>query len=129
MMKTADGTAERACYYVRDSLMSKEFHQTAWNDELRADWLKILDLALREDLATPGDCTTLALVPREAQATRAAIVARKPGVLAGETLIAATPAKFSPDLQWSARGQRRLAHLAGPEDWPTCRPGASDSCG
>ena len=101
--------------------MNREFHQTAWSDELLAAWLRILDLALREDLASRGDCTTLALVPEAAQG-RAAIVARKPGVLAGEAAVAATAARFDPRLQWTpllhdaaavAAGQP-IGHLAGP---------------
>ena len=30
--------------------MGRDFHQTVWNDQLRADWLAILRLAVREDL-------------------------------------------------------------------------------
>ena len=75
--------------------MNKEFRQSAWNKELEQDWLRILDLAVREDLGTVGDCTTEALVPESAQG-RAAIVVRDCGVLAGEAAIAATLARFSP---------------------------------
>ncbi len=75
--------------------MNKEFHQFVWNEELEQDWLRILDLALREDLGSQGDCTSDALVPEQAQG-RADVVVRQAGVLAGEAAIAATLAKFSP---------------------------------
>ncbi len=69
--------------------MNKEFQQSVWNEELEHDWLRILDLAMREDLGSRGDCTTEALVPEQARG-RAAIVVRQAGVLAGEAAIAAT---------------------------------------
>jgi len=53
----------------------KEFRQTFWNDDLLQNWLRILDLAVAEDLGTTGDCTTNALVPANARG-RAAVVAR-----------------------------------------------------
>ncbi len=81
-------------------MTAKEFHQYSWNDGILQDWLRLLDLAIREDLGPTGDCTTLALVPDDARG-RAAIVARKSGVLAGEPAIAATVARFNPDLKWS----------------------------
>ena len=34
--------------------MNKEFHQSVWNEELEQDWLRILDLAVREDLGIAG---------------------------------------------------------------------------
>ena len=89
--------------------MGKEFHQSVWNDDLEKDWLRILALAIREDLGSLGDVTTEALVPEQAIA-RAAVVVRQAGVLAGEAAIPATLASFgargagvSPagsDLEW-----------------------------
>jgi len=91
--------------------MNKEFRQSVWNEELEHDWLRILDLAFREDLGTLGDCTTEALVPESARG-RAAIVVRHAGVLAGEAAIAATLARFSAGispgqtgLKWSRQAQ------------------------
>ena len=92
--------------------MPKEFHQAAWNDDLSQDWLGILDLAIREDLGAWGDCTTQALVPAQAQG-RAAIVARKAGVLSGEAAIAATVARFDPALKWRAAMHDALAVVPG----------------
>ncbi len=81
--------------------MTRDFFQHAWTDALLCDWLRLLDLAIREDLGATGDCTTQALVPEDARG-RASITARKPGVLAGEPAIAATLDKFSASLNWSA---------------------------
>jgi nicotinate-nucleotide pyrophosphorylase (carboxylating) len=101
--------------------MAKEFHQTAWDDDLLACWREILGLALREDLAERGDCTTAALVPEDAPG-RAAIVARRPGVLAGERAVAATLRAVDGRLRWLraardsemvARGQA-IGRIEGP---------------
>jgi len=73
--------------------MNKDFHQAIWDEELEQNWLRILDLAVREDLGSLGDCTTEALVPEQAQG-RADVVVREAGVLAGEAAIAATLARF-----------------------------------
>src|SRR5271157_1707727 len=69
--------------------MGKEFHQAVWNEELEQDWLRILALAVREDLGSLGECTTDALVPEQAMG-RAAVAVRQAGVLAGEAAISAT---------------------------------------
>ncbi len=92
--------------------MNKEFQQSVWNEEIEQDWLRILALAIREDLGSQGDCTTEALVPEQARG-RAAIVVRDCGVLAGAAAIAATLATFRPrragvppafpDLNWSSQ--------------------------
>jgi nicotinate-nucleotide pyrophosphorylase (carboxylating) len=86
--------------------MRKEFQQAVWDDKTARNWFWILDFAIAEDLGTLGDCTTLALVPDEAEG-RAAIVARQAGVLAGEAAIAATLPRFGQRLRWSP-----LAHDA-----------------
>ena len=93
-------------------MSQKEYFQQTWNETLLRDWLCILDLAIREDLGTTGDCTTNALVPEDARG-RAAVVARSPGVLSGEPAVAATAARFSPDLKWSTLAQDSQAVAAG----------------
>jgi nicotinate-nucleotide pyrophosphorylase (carboxylating) len=75
--------------------MHKEFDQSVWNAKLEQDWLRILALAMTEDLGSQGDCTTDALVPEEARG-RAAIVVRQAGVLAGAAAIPSTLTMFSP---------------------------------
>jgi nicotinate-nucleotide pyrophosphorylase (carboxylating) len=92
--------------------MFKDFRQTYWNPGLLQDWMRIVDLALREDLGATGDCTTKALVPDDAIG-RAAVVARRAGVLAGEPAIAPTIAKFNAGLKWTAMAQDAQAVAPG----------------
>jgi len=62
--------------------VDKEFRQLEWNAELREDWQRLLDLAVRLDLDRFYDWTSSALVPRDAEA-QVAVVARQDGVVAG----------------------------------------------
>src|SRR5262249_32248924 len=94
------------------ALSRKEFHQTVWTDALLQDWLRILELAVAEDLGATGDCTTNALVPADARG-RAEVVARSVGVLAGEPIVGVTAARFSPELKWTAHTQDGQKVTAG----------------
>ncbi len=80
--------------------MTKEFHQTVWDEHLEHDWQAILRLAIDEDLGTRGDWTTRALVAEDALG-RAAVVARQPGVVAGLTAVKTAVLAFDPRLCWS----------------------------
>jgi nicotinate-nucleotide pyrophosphorylase (carboxylating) len=80
--------------------MSKEFRQVVWDEQLRADWEAILRLAVAEDVGTLGDCTTNALVPADALG-RAAIVARRQGVVAGLPAVEMTLQAVEPRLRWT----------------------------
>lgn len=79
--------------------MNKEFQQIAWDDTLSADWQRILEIAIQEDLATQGDWTTSALVPGDVLGMAAA-VARQPGVIAGLPAVAVTLRAVDPRLRW-----------------------------
>jgi nicotinate-nucleotide pyrophosphorylase (carboxylating) len=92
--------------------MTKEFHQNLWDDDLRAQWDQILRLAIREDLGERGDWTTAALVPEDA-AGHAAIVARQPGVLAGEPAVADTLRRFDNRLRWQPAAQDGQTLVSG----------------
>jgi len=80
--------------------MKKEFDQTAWDDQLSRDWQAILQLAIAEDLGRDGDWTTRSLVDEHALG-RAAVVARRPGVVAGLPGVAMTLAAIEPRLRWT----------------------------
>ncbi len=101
--------------------MNKEFHQAVWNRELERDWLRILEWARCEDLGPTGDCTTDALVPKQAQA-RAAVVVRQGGVLAGEAAIAATLGMFTPGLPDIVPTSSRLRWSPQARDGQTLAP-------
>lgn len=79
--------------------MGKEFQQIEWNDQLAAEWDRLLQLAVAEDLGESGDWTTLSLVPEQAEGM-AAVIARQPGVVAGLPAVPATLAAFDRRLQW-----------------------------
>jgi nicotinate-nucleotide pyrophosphorylase (carboxylating) len=62
--------------------VTKEFHQLDWDASLEDDLRQLVRLAVREDLGRQNDWTTVALVGPDTQG-RAAIVARRSGVVAG----------------------------------------------
>ena len=101
--------------------MNKEFHQTVFDDRLREDWLAILRVAVREDLDTPGDWTTRALVAEDAVG-EAVEVARQSGVIAGMPGVQMTLEEIDPKLGWSpetedgrsVRPGDRLGRIHGP---------------
>jgi nicotinate-nucleotide pyrophosphorylase (carboxylating) len=101
--------------------MPNDFHQLNWDDELRADWQRLLELACQEDLGQEGDLTSRALVPEQA-AGRAAVVTRRPGVVAGLAAVEMTLARFDAGLRWLAdlqdgapvTGGARLGIVEGP---------------
>jgi nicotinate-nucleotide pyrophosphorylase (carboxylating) len=62
--------------------MPTDFTQLDWNSTIEDDLRHIVRLAVREDLDRFYDWTTLAIVAPDQQG-RAAVVVRKPGVLAG----------------------------------------------
>ena len=80
--------------------MFMEFHQLTWDAEIQADWQRLLELAVAEDLGQAGDQTTAALVGVEV-AGRAAVVTRQAGVVAGLAALEMTLKRFDPRLQWS----------------------------
>ena len=78
----------------------KDFRQHHWNDDLAGDWQQLLALAVREDVDSLYDWTTVALVPSDVQGS-ATVVARQPGILAGLPAAAMTAHEYDPHLQWS----------------------------
>ncbi len=65
-----------------DAQERRDFHQTVYDDELRADLRDLVKLAIREDSGAAGDITSRALIPADAPG-RAAVVSREHGVVAG----------------------------------------------
>jgi nicotinate-nucleotide pyrophosphorylase (carboxylating) len=60
--------------------------------------------ALAEDLGRAGDITSIATIPEDTPA-RAAVVARKPGVIAGLPLVVATFQKLAPAIEITAEAR------------------------
>ncbi|MBX7167613.1 MAG: carboxylating nicotinate-nucleotide diphosphorylase [Pirellulales bacterium] len=81
--------------------VAKDFTPVCWDQQLADSWQALLQLAVREDLARLYDWTSAALVDVETEA-RAAIVARKAGILAGLPAAIMTLAEYSRSAQFAA---------------------------
>ncbi len=101
--------------------MHKEFQQIVWDDSCREALAGLLHLAVREDLDRWYDWTTLALVS-EGTPGAAAVVARKPGVVAGLAAAEQICHRYGSQLAWeplTTDGQpvdagQEVGRVAGP---------------
>lgn len=101
--------------------MTKEFQQHYWDAATAEDCREIVRLAVREDLGSQYDWTTVALVPSQAQG-RARVVARQEGVVAGLPAVSVALEAMEVALAWqclvedgaSVGPGQTLAELAGP---------------
>lgn len=99
----------------------RDFHQTVYNDDLRADMRSLISLAIREDNGTEGDITSLSLIPESAPG-RAAVVSRGHGVVAGLVFAQELVQMIDPALVWEGKLEDGsvvekgdvLGYLAGP---------------
>ncbi len=82
--------------------MPTEFHQVVWDETLEDDCRQLVRLAVREDLDRRMDVTTLALIEPESQG-RAAMVARRAGVLCGVRAVALVLDTMEIEAQWRPR--------------------------
>lgn len=88
--------------------VTKEFKQVYWDERLQDDCRQIVRLAIREDLDRLHDWTTLALAEPERRG-QAAMVARRPGVVAGLPAISLALDEMEISATWQAEvddGQR-----------------------
>ena len=81
--------------------MAKEFHQIEWDHTVEQDLRDLIGRMLEEDLASEGDCTSLALIPEDAPG-RAAVVVREAGVASGLRAAEIVFAEVDPALKWQA---------------------------
>lgn len=82
-------------------MMKKDFTlYKRWNEDLAFAVARLLGPALEEDVAPPGDLTSLALIPTDAKG-QTAVVARKPGVICGLDAAAEIVRLSHKDLVWS----------------------------
>jgi nicotinate-nucleotide pyrophosphorylase (carboxylating) len=79
--------------------LDKDFQQIGWDASLDAEAVRIVRLALVEDLGQLGDCTTAAFVPEGAPG-RAAVVARQNGTVAGLPAAPIVLREIDPRLHW-----------------------------
>ncbi|WP_442485169.1 carboxylating nicotinate-nucleotide diphosphorylase [Aeoliella sp. SH292] len=73
--------------------MSSQFQQVDWSPAIEDAARSLIRLAIVEDLGTAGDWTTQSLVPTGAPGS-VAVVARKPGVVAGLMVVPLVLAEF-----------------------------------
>ena len=90
-------------FNLSDRAMSKkDFFQTVYSDDLRADMRDLLALAIREDSGTEGDITSLSLIPDDVPG-KAAVVAREHGVVAGLVFAQELLQTVDPRLVWEGK--------------------------
>lgn len=92
--------------------MDRDFTPVVWDDQLVQEWQTLLQLAVREDLQRLYDWTTAALID-EATRSRVAVVARRPGVIAGLPAAAMTLAEYSREIRWEPRVADGASVIAG----------------
>ncbi|MDO5579724.1 MAG: carboxylating nicotinate-nucleotide diphosphorylase [Planctomycetia bacterium] len=81
--------------------MKKDFMlYKRWNEDLAFAVARLLVPALEEDVAAPGDLTSLSLIAAEAKG-QTAVVARRPGVICGLNAAAEIVRLSHKDLVWS----------------------------
>ena len=101
--------------------MSRDFQQIEWDVAAEAECRRIVQWAVQEDLERGQDWTTVALVPSDATG-RAAIVARRPGVVAGMPAVRAALSEMESQVEMidaiddgsAVASGSRLAVLTGP---------------
>ncbi|MBR0190813.1 MAG: nicotinate-nucleotide diphosphorylase [Thermoguttaceae bacterium] len=80
--------------------MAKDYQAITWCSAVEDDFRSLLDIAIREDVESIGDLTSLSLIPEKAVG-RAAVVARGEGVIAGMPTVQIICEAISPDLRWA----------------------------
>jgi nicotinate-nucleotide pyrophosphorylase (carboxylating) len=101
--------------------MAGDFHQSTWDTATEADCRRIIREAVLEDLDRGYDWTTVALVPPEAKA-KAAVVARRDGIIAGLPAAALVADEMDRELRFTAQttdgsavtASQTVAMLEGP---------------
>lgn len=101
--------------------MAKDYQAITWCSAVEDDFRTLLDIAIREDIESIGDLTSLSLIPDSAVG-RAAVVSRSEGIIAGMPTVEIICGAISPDLHWEPLvqdGERvqkkaRIGILSGP---------------
>jgi nicotinate-nucleotide pyrophosphorylase (carboxylating) len=99
----------------------RDFQQIEWDAAVQEDCRQLVRLAVREDLERLYDWTTVALVGSDARG-RAAVVARRPGVICGLNAAAIVLAEMDAQTVWQPAVEdgaivaagAQLATIAGP---------------
>jgi len=79
--------------------MAKDYQAITWCSAVEDDFRTLLDIAIREDVESIGDLTSLSLIPEKAVG-RAAVVTRDEGIIAGMPTVEIICGAISPGLKW-----------------------------
>ena len=82
------------------SPIKRDYQQVTWCPAVEDDFRAILYQAVREDVESGGDLTTLAIIPENAPG-QASVVSRGAGVFAGEPAVGLICEAVSADLKWT----------------------------
>lgn len=101
--------------------MAKDYQAITWCGAVEDDFRTLLDIAIREDVESIGDLTSLSLIP-ETAIGRAAVVSRSEGILAGMPTVEIICGAISPGLCWEPlvedgtriQPKQRIGILSGP---------------
>ncbi|MDR2762099.1 MAG: carboxylating nicotinate-nucleotide diphosphorylase [Planctomycetaceae bacterium] len=81
--------------------MIKEFYQNEWNEFIEQDLIRLVSLALDEDISVIGDLTSLALIP-EVTSGGASVAIREDAVVAGLLAIPTLINAINSSLMWES---------------------------
>ncbi|MBQ9455268.1 MAG: nicotinate-nucleotide diphosphorylase [Thermoguttaceae bacterium] len=101
--------------------MAKDYQAITWCSAVEDDFRTLLDIAIREDVESIGDLTSLSLIP-ETAVGRAAVVTRDEGIIAGMPTVQIICEAISPGLKWEplvedgakVSKKQRIGILSGP---------------
>ncbi|MDO4570702.1 MAG: nicotinate-nucleotide diphosphorylase [Planctomycetia bacterium] len=102
-------------------MSKRDFQSITWCQAVEDDFRSILSQAIREDIESIGDLTSLSLIPQNALG-RAAIVSRSQGIIAGMPTVDIIVKEVCPELKWEPAigdGERiakrqKIGVLSGP---------------
>ncbi|MBQ4144602.1 MAG: nicotinate-nucleotide diphosphorylase [Thermoguttaceae bacterium] len=101
--------------------MARDYQVITWCSAVEDDFRSLLDIAIREDIESIGDLTSLSLIP-ETAVGRAAVVSRSEGLIAGMPTVEIICSAISPELRWEAlvedgarvKAKDQIGILSGP---------------
>ena len=106
----------------KEPVLKRDFQQMVWDEQLAEDVRKLIALAISEDIGTPGDITTMALVPQHAVG-KAVMQSRQAGVVAGLVAVPTIALLIDSRLNWEpilcdgdaiSEGRTPLGTISGP---------------
>jgi nicotinate-nucleotide pyrophosphorylase (carboxylating) len=88
--------------------MSKEFYQNEWDEFVERDLIRLVSLAVEEDVSVIGDLTSLALIP-DGVFGGASVVIREDAVVAGLLAIPTLVKSIDKSLTWEVETKSKIS--------------------